>query len=167
MVIRVGVRGGLWVGVLLLMIGAVAGCAANPKAAAIVTTEGEEIDPDGIMDIEVVVKTCAVPDLKTYFQFDSDELAAHQNLDQLAKCLSGGPLEGNRLVLVGHTDPLGSDDYNAKLGLARARKVARYLSERGVDPSRIKYESQGKARASGDPAHYPEDRRVDIIVLLH
>jgi hypothetical protein len=140
-----------------------AGCSSTQS---IITTDDEEIDPEEIMDIDVVVEKCAVPDLKTYFEFDSDEIGKSENLDKLAQCLTAGPLRDSLILLVGHTDRIGSKSYNEKLGLARARKVAAYLIERGVGEKRIKYLSQGKTRSSGNPRKFRSDRRVDISLLL-
>jgi outer membrane protein OmpA-like peptidoglycan-associated protein len=139
-------------------------CASSKDA--LITTDNEEIDPDQIVEIKVVVEKCAVPDLKTYFDFDSDEISKADNLDQLARCLTDGPLRTSKVLLIGSTDPLGPNAYNEKLGLARARKVGAYLMKQGVGEKRIKYVSVGKTHASGKRQEYPKDRRVDINVIF-
>jgi outer membrane protein OmpA-like peptidoglycan-associated protein len=139
-----------------------AGCASTK----VVTIEGEEIASEDLMDIDVVVEKCAVPDLITYFDFDSDDIGRSDNLDSLARCITSGPLAGSEILLVGHTDRIGGARYNEKLGLSRAQKVAAYLIDRGVSERRIKYQSLGKTRASGNPQEYARDRRVEIFVRL-
>jgi OOP family OmpA-OmpF porin len=152
------------IGVLLWAVG----CAGSQTP--IVTTEGEKIDPDEIIDVKVVVEKCAIPDLQTYFEFDSDEIESSDNLNKLAKCLTDGPLRASRILLIGSTDSVGSERYNDKLGLSRARKVAAYLIKLGVEEKRIKYTSIGKSKASASPGSSvkdrSKDRRVDISVLL-
>lgn len=147
----------------LALVSLLAACASASQT--IVTTEGEKIEPEDIMDLEVVAQKCSVPDLKTYFAFDSDEVAEHENLDRLAACLTTGPLQGTPVVLVGHTDSVGTEAYNEKLGLSRAKQVAGYLIDKGVDKKKIKFSSRGKSGAKDEP--YPEDRRVDINLLVH
>lgn len=41
------------------------------------------------------------------------------------------------LLITGHTDSSGSEEWNRQLSLARAEAVARYLGERGIDPDRL------------------------------
>ena len=66
------------------------------------------------------------------FDFNSDVIkaAAAQNLDNLASSLDKYP--GSNLLIVGHTDAVGSDDYNQTLSERRARSTAVYLANRGV-----------------------------------
>jgi outer membrane protein OmpA-like peptidoglycan-associated protein len=80
--------------------------------------------------------------------------------------LVDGPLRSSRLLLVGSTDRVGPAEYNEKLGLSRAKKVAEYLSKHGVEEKRIKYLSVGKSKASPTRRGSPKDRQVDIHVFL-
>ncbi len=65
-------------------------------------------------------------------------------LDKLAARLVK---EGNKakLLLIGHTDFVGSDAYNQKLSLLRATSVGRYLVSRGVSASNINVEGRGES----------------------
>jgi OOP family OmpA-OmpF porin len=51
-----------------------------------------------------------------------------------------------RIRLVGHTDPVGSPEYNRGLGLRRAEALKRVLIEAGYEPARIEVGSHGKDR---------------------
>jgi outer membrane protein OmpA-like peptidoglycan-associated protein len=53
------------------------------------------------------------------------------------------------IVTVGHTDSVGSNDYNQKLSLRRAEAVKAYLVGKGVEPTA----STPKARAR--PSRWP------------
>ena len=67
------------------------------------------------------------------FDFDSSIVrsSAATNLDQLARNLS--TYDDSNLMIAGHTDAVGSDDYNQDLSERRAQAAARYLMGRGVD----------------------------------
>ena len=80
----------------------------------------------------------------------------------LAHCMMDGPLKDKSIILIGHTDPRGSEDYNAKLGAKRADDVRRYLITQGVAADRVTTQTAGETTASGDPKDWPTDRRVEI-----
>jgi peptidoglycan-associated lipoprotein len=68
----------------------------------------------------------------------------------------------------GHTDNLGTDDYNMKLGQERADAVRRYLSENGIPLHRISTISYGEGRPITDnksKTGRSQNRRVVIVVL--
>lgn len=72
-----------------------------------------------------------------YFEFDRAELharALHQ-MDIIASLLKSDP--ARKMRITGHTDALGSDDYNARLSAARARNVHARLLELGVAAEQI------------------------------
>ncbi|MEM7543927.1 MAG: OmpA family protein [Pseudomonadota bacterium] len=76
------------------------------------------------------------PDRVT-FAFDRSSLdaAARRTLDAQAKWLRENP--NVRVRIAGHTDLVGGESYNDRLGLRRARAAARYLLRRGVARGRI------------------------------
>src|SRR5262249_25115456 len=53
------------------------------------------------------------------------------------------------VLLTGHTDPRGTDEYNLALGDRRAQSVRSYLERLGVAPGRLKTLSRGEIDASG------------------
>lgn len=67
------------------------------------------------------------------FDFDSDAIrgSARSNLDELARSLER--YDETNLLIVGHTDAVGTDSYNMDLSERRAASAARYLRSRGVD----------------------------------
>ena len=68
----------------------------------------------------------------------------------------------------GHTDALGSEEYNQQLGLERSEAVRRYLSENGIPLHRIATISYGETRPVADnktKAGRAQNRRVVILVL--
>jgi peptidoglycan-associated lipoprotein len=84
-------------------------------------------------------------------------------LDQVATCLTTGPLKGRALSLVGHADMRGEVEFNMVLGDHRAESAAKYLVSHGVDKAKLAETSRGKLDATGtDEAGWERDRRVDI-----
>ncbi len=72
------------------------------------------------------------------FKFDryaeKDLLAqGRQTLDELVVNITKGYAKVDKIDLVGHTDRLGTEQYNYNLGLNRAKTVAAYLKTRGVE----------------------------------
>ncbi len=66
------------------------------------------------------------------FDFDSDVVRSNAagNLNELAKSLK--KYDEANLMIVGHTDALGSSEYNQGLSDRRAGSASRYLTTRGV-----------------------------------
>ena len=71
-----------------------------------------------------------------------------------------------KLVLVGHSDEPGDENYNTSLGKKRARAVRDYLIFQGLDPSRLVVESQGHTKlavnTNGAQRHW-RNRRVEFM----
>ena len=113
-----------------------------------------------------IAARCDIEQPDAYFAFDSTKVDAEDKgeLWALGTCMKSGPLAKERLEIVGHTDPRGSDEYNQELGRSRAESVADYLEKRGVKPTRLTVASQGEKHASDEPSDWPEDRRVDILL---
>ena len=80
------------------------------------------------------------------FEYDKSELKplGKGRVRQVAQLLSSVP--SLNVVVEGHTDTRGSDDYNNKLGTKRAETVVRELTELGIDPARMSPISYGKSR---------------------
>lgn len=98
--------------------------------------------------------------------FDTAKATAKSSSDPtmqtLAECMISGPLRGKSIVLIGHTDPRGSEAYNDRLGAKRAKDVRDYLIDHGVAADRVTMETAGKRTASSDPKDWATDRRVEV-----
>ena len=81
------------------------------------------------------------------FPLNSAELSAEARAaldrDVLSKLANAGEI--GHIGVRGHTDELGSDEYNQWLSEKRATAVRDYLVEKGIDPSRIEVVGLGKA----------------------
>jgi OOP family OmpA-OmpF porin len=104
------------------------------------------------------------------FKFDSDRLdtAYTADLDEIASNLMQNP--DAIVVLEGHTDSTGNQEYNVRLGERRVEAVRRYLAvEKNVPVFKIHVISFGSARpvASNDSRDGREkNRAVSIAVLV-
>ncbi|MBE9487181.1 MAG: OmpA family protein [Chloroflexi bacterium] len=87
-------------------------------------------------------------------------------LDKIADILNRYPR--TQIVVVGHTDTIGSEQYNQDLSNRRAIAVADYLVMRGVASSRLGTEGRGELepRASNDTEDGRAlNRRVEVFVV--
>jgi outer membrane protein OmpA-like peptidoglycan-associated protein len=78
--------------------------------------------------------------LSVAFATDSAELTprARQTLDRLGRALTSADLAQDRFRIEGHTDTVGSADYNKALSQRRAEAAAAYLEQNfGVLPARL------------------------------
>ncbi|MGA7105792.1 MAG: OmpA family protein [Candidatus Deferrimicrobiaceae bacterium] len=102
------------------------------------------------------------------FAFGKADLSskADRNVDKLAKFLKKYP---NRNVLIeGHTDSIGSEEYNLDLSQRRAESVKEKLVGDGVGPDRITTVGYGKkypAVSNDTEANRALNRRVEVIIL--
>lgn len=101
------------------------------------------------------------------FDFDEADLkpGASNTIDQLADFLNEYP--ERELVIEGHTDSVGPEQYNEQLSLRRASAVAMALEQRGIPDGRLETRGLGEARpvANNDTdAGRQQNRRVEVIV---
>src|SRR5579885_398665 len=88
------------------------------------------------------------------FEFNSSVLVdGFPSLLRLAELLQKNP--GYRVRVEGHTDVIGGNAYNDRLGLARANAVRDFLVKYGANPNQITTVSDGKANPK-----YPGQRQT-------
>lgn len=109
-------------------------------------------------------------DVEINFDFNSAELTsrAEPQLNSLGKALTSSELAGTVVMLGGHTDAKGTDDYNQKLSERRAETVKRFLIDNyKVSPDLLVTSGYGKAglKNSADP-FAAENRRVEIVNMV-
>lgn len=116
-----------------------------------------------------VVRACrlhfASTDHAPKFAYDEEELLPSDRdvLQQVATCLTTGPLKGKAVRLVGRSDPRGTDEYNLGLGTRRAQSVSMYLARLGVPNAQLATTTRGEIDANGtDENTWQTDRRVDL-----
>lgn len=102
-----------------------------------------------------------------FFVFDSDEFTEESKVafEQVRSEVATWP--GAEVVVIGHTDRVGPDEYNDALSLKRAAMVARGLIAAGVPAERISVEGRGEREPlvpSRDEVAEPRNRRVELKV---
>lgn len=101
-----------------------------------------------------------------YFQLNKYALTSY-NTQRVDSLLYHDIIKNNqRIMIVGYTDNLGTDDYNINLSKRRANTVKDYLAYMNIDTTMI-YMCIGKGEVKRNielPQGYATDRRVDIIL---
>ena len=102
------------------------------------------------------------------FDFDKSVIKpeAKAKLDDLVSKLAGVNLEV--IVAVGHTDSIGTDQYNLGLSARRANAVKQYLVSKGIEANRIYTEGKGEKQPVADNRTADgraKNRRVEIEVI--
>ncbi len=97
-----------------------------------------------------VQTTIAAP---IYFELDDADLTPEAVGVLEAKILVMRRDLGMRILVTGHTDDRGSDEYNVALGMRRAAEVKRFMVDRGIAGSRIDIATRGEE----EPAVRGED----------
>lgn len=106
-----------------------------------------------------------------YFEFDEDAInpRTRRQLEIITLILKSDP--GKKITLSGHTDSLGTDDYNRSLSLRRAAAVKEYLAAAGVSESQIILQAKGSTQprrpnvtesGADDPDGRRANRRTEI-----
>lgn len=101
------------------------------------------------------------------YDFDSDAVkpAARQNLAALATSL--GKYPESEMLILGHTDSVGTDAYNKALSVRRADAAAEYLVSRGITRARLATGGLGEEEpiaGNGDDAGRRRNRRVEVAI---
>ena len=155
----------------------VAGC-SKKKTKVEVTPEPEppqevvapQEDPDEVVyepvDMDAKMRELLVP---VYFDYDKWDLRpeAIEILERIASFLNEHTTV--RLLLEGHADERGTNEYNIGLGENRAKAVRKYLTGYGIDSSRLDFTSYGREQPAipncpDEPCH-AKNRRVEWKVL--
>jgi outer membrane protein OmpA-like peptidoglycan-associated protein len=83
------------------------------------------------------------------FAFDSAELTpeARSELDKVAAVLTDRHIEKYTIIIHGHTDDIGTVEYNQSLSERRAEAARKYfITQHGIDPSRLIAKGHGKSQ---------------------
>jgi peptidoglycan-associated lipoprotein len=149
---------------------AATGCAKKPVAKDPNDTSltGAKMNR-GVKVSDELARLCKIQfentDKAPKFDFDEAALLPEDRavLEQVAKCVTEGPMKGRKLALVGRADPRGETMYNLALGEHRADSVRVYLAKLGVGEDKMVLTSRGELDAEGsDEETWKADRRVDI-----
>ncbi|MBB4843507.1 outer membrane protein OmpA-like peptidoglycan-associated protein [Paucibacter oligotrophus] len=101
------------------------------------------------------------------FEFDSDRLQPHHiaSIQRVAQAMQASGIEAIRIE--GHTDNVGSPDYNQRLSQRRAHAVAQTLVEAGMKAAQMQVKGFGAQKPITDSkseAGRAQNRRVILII---
>lgn len=109
--------------------------------------------------------------LLVYFDFGKSEIKTDLQLESriapFRAWLRDYP--DSKLLITGHTDLIGTHDYNMQLGMERAQAVAGKILELGIERNRIITESKGETQpVSGyiSEENRSKNRRTEITIKL-
>ncbi len=157
------------------MIVCASGCKKKPKAGAAGLSGSDiggiapgDVYGEGLSDrfaggIEVPGQFTAV-----YFDYDSAVIkdSERSKIETVADYLKKNP--ATRLIVEGHCDERGSNEYNLALGERRALAVRAYLVGLGISGDRIQTKSYGEERpvAPGhDESAWRLNRRGEFVLV--
>lgn len=125
------------------------------------TPAGTVVGPDGC-EIQVAVDLRGVE-----FDFDRSTLRpeSRQTLDEATEVLRQYP--DIRVEVAGHTDSIGTEEYNQGLSERRAAAVYEYLVNNGIDASRLSSRGYGELQPIADNTSREgrqRNRRVELVV---
>lgn len=104
--------------------------------------------------------------------FESNQSAlepqAQANLIDLAQILN--KYDDTNVIIEGHTDSQGSEEYNLELSKRRAQSVSNYLAQQNVNPTRFTEMGYGEAYPVADNSTVEgrrQNRRVEIAIYAN
>ncbi len=107
---------------------------------------------------------------KVLFGFNESTLHndAEQNLDKIASVLK--KYADTNVEIQGHTDNIGSDSYNQKLSVKRAKSVYKYLKSKEIDGGRLTTKGFGESAPkypNDTEADRAQNRRVEFLITAN
>ena len=124
-------------------------------------------EADSLMQL----KASMPKNLLIYFEFDGSKFKPDPQTDnsvsQFKAWLEKYPQ--SMLSVTGHTDLVGTAEYNYKLALKRAQVVGKYLEDQGVNASRMVPDSKGSTEPAADyltAEGRAKNRRTEISIKM-
>jgi outer membrane protein OmpA-like peptidoglycan-associated protein len=178
----IGAGGGAVVGGVIgklagnTLLGALIGAAVGGAAGAYIGSYMDRQAAEIRRDLEGARVDRVGEGIKITFEsgllFDVDKFGlrpvSRDNLDKLAVILN--KYADTNVLIEGHTDSTGADDYNLRLSRERARSVKNYLATLEVSAPRITTQGYGETQpiASNDTAEGRQaNRRVDVAIMAN
>jgi outer membrane protein OmpA-like peptidoglycan-associated protein len=160
---------------LLLSVAFLAACSGSsaPRPLFVDTDERRELSADeqeraareALEDIQKRIERGDLP--KILFEFDRDEITPESapTLDMVSSVIVRN--DKLKVIILAHTDSIGTEEYNQDLSERRARSVKTALAKRGVPPPSMRFMGFGFSRPIADnstDAGRAKNRRVEFRV---
>ena len=145
----------------------------RPYAAADLTSSGPQATTSSAAEVQarygaaLAAQPMRPTSFTLYFVENTDTLteASQRTLDGVIAEIARYPVPD--IVVVGHTDLVGTDDFNDALARKRAESVRTVLIARGIASDNVVAVGRGKrepAVPTADGVAEPRNRRVEILV---
>ena len=129
-------------------------------------------DPQQVAADSLAKIRASVPaDLKIYFEFNDYKFKPDQQTETsllpFKTWLEKYP--SSVLIVTGHSDLVGTPEYNQELGLKRAQVIAKYLEASGFPVNRMTVDSKGETDPAADylkPEDRAKNRRTEISIKM-
>lgn len=111
-------------------------------------------------------KVICMNNLKFDFNKSTLDKDSKTYLENMVRLLEKVP--SMKMKISGHTDNVGSNEYNLDLSKKRAAAVYEYLTGRGISKNRLSYEYYGATRPLSDndsEEHRAQNRRVEFEII--
>jgi len=140
---------------------------ASPSTAPTAVTTMSEEEVQRVFGETLSALPPAPIHFTLYFKFESDELTDESRalLPEILKTVKERSIP--EVLVVGHTDTMGTPRANIDLGLTRATTVRNLLIQVGLDATLIEVRSHGESDLlvkTSDETAEPRNRRVEISV---
>ncbi len=176
----IGAAAGAIVGVLIadgddnakgILIGATVGGIAGAIIGSYMDKHAKKLKQDlgKSAEVERVGESILVTfDSGIMFDVDSYALKAstRANLDKMAETMK--QYDKTEIIVMGHTDNTGTDEYNQKLSENRAASVSRFLQQNGVISKRLTNKGFGENKpvsSNNTTSGRQQNRRVEIAIV--
>lgn len=124
-----------------------------------------------LQPIDVIVKETEIALNEIYFEFDKSNItqAGAFELDKLVQVLKNNPMM--EIMVKGHTDNRGSDQYNLNLSDRRARAAVQYVISKGIAKARIAGKGYGESEPKVDckenctEEDHAKNRRNEFLIV--
>ncbi|MEM8927448.1 MAG: OmpA family protein [Bacteroidota bacterium] len=154
------------------IIGAVVGGAAGGYIGSRMDRQAERIEEEipgaEVQRVGEGINVTFTQDAGVFFDTNKADVkgTSAQTLNKLAGIFKEYPK--SNILIEGHTDSAGSEEYNMGLSQKRAESVTQYLTAQGIDLSRFttKWYGETQPRATNDTAEgKAKNRRVELAIV--
>lgn len=171
-----GILGGVLAGKGNTAVGVLIGSAIGGSAGALIGNKMDKAADELQRDLEGASVERVGEGIKVTFDsglmfpVDKSELseASKQNLNELAATLT--KYEETNILIEGHTDNTGAEEYNMDLSRRRANSVEDYLISSGIDKKRMEITAYGEMQptATNDTNEgRQQNRRVEVAIYAN
>ncbi|MDA3892945.1 MAG: OmpA family protein [Salinivirgaceae bacterium] len=142
---------------------------AVQSTSEVQTTLKDSVIQTTLTDSVIQTKVLIPNNLMIYFDFDDARFKNDSQIDnsviEFKKWLDKNP--ESILSIAGHTDNIGTMEYNQILGLERVKAVQKYFQSKGIDATKIMADSKGESQPINDQTTEEgraKNRRVVITI---